>query len=463
VSVLQSHWRELSAALAVIFYLLLCVCVLWRFRQQHPRRQALQAGGILLAYASQGGEAERIARYSAAQFSGHPAITLLPLSQVDEAALGAASLALFVVSTYGEGEPPDNGVAFDRRVLARPDLSLPALRFAVLALGDSEYRHFCAFGERVFEKLSVSGAENVTPLLKADRSDVNTLDQWQHQLAALGAVNRVGADELPASFQATEPVLNPWRLVRREKLNSHHSGGLGSVNPVFLLEFIPDGNADLADWQAGDLAEIIPYNDTEQLRRQYSIASVPAERRLLLLIRLHLDEHGKAGVASGWLCGEINVGECVQLAIRKHEIFHGPAADVPMILIGNGTGIAGLRSHLAQRENQRAAADWLLWGERSRAHDFYFHEQVQHWKISGRLARLNTVFSRDGGPHRYVQDCLATAGTELQHWLARGAAIYVCGSREGMAQGVDQVLRQQLGDNQVDQLLADGRYRRDVY
>ena len=44
-----------------------------------------------------------------------------------------------------------------------------------------------------------------------------------------------------------------------------------------------------------------------------------------------------------------------------------------------------------------------------------------------------------------------------------GAAIYVCGSLDGMAPGVDAVLREVLGDERVETLLADGRYRRDVY
>ena len=45
----------------------------------------------------------------------------------------------------------------------------------------------------------------------------------------------------------------------------------------------------------------------------------------------------------------------------------------------------------------------------------------------------------------------------------RGAAIYVCGSLQGMAPGVDGVLRDILGSTKVDELVEAGRYRRDVY
>ena len=58
---------------------------------------------------------------------------------------------------------------------------------------------------------------------------------------------------------------------------------------------------------------------------------------------------------------------------------------------------------------------------------------------------------------------VAAHGDLLRAWVVRGAALYVCGQREGMAQGVDQALRALLGDAALAQLAADGRYRRDVY
>ena len=52
---------------------------------------------------------------------------------------------------------------------------------------------------------------------------------------------------------------------------------------------------------------------------------------------------------------------------------------------------------------------------------------------------------------------------ELKLWLAQGAAIYICGSLDGMAGGVDAALEEMLGRPALDALAADGRYRRDVY
>ena len=62
-----------------------------------------------------------------------------------------------------------------------------------------------------------------------------------------------------------------------------------------------------------------------------------------------------------------------------------------------------------------------------------------------------------------MQDRLREAADVLRAWLAEGAVIYVCGSLQGMAEGVDLALREILGDAALQQLNDDGRYRRDVY
>ena len=81
----------------------------------------------------------------------------------------------------------------------------------------------------------------------------------------------------------------------------------------------------------------------------------------------------------------------------------------------------------------------------------------------GTLARLDAVFSRDGGAHRYVQDRLLAEAATLRRWVDEGATIPVCGSLQGMAPAVDAVIEQVLGVAGKEALLLAGRYRRDVY
>lgn len=134
-----------------------------------------------------------------------------------------------------------------------------------------------------------------------------------------------------------------------------------------------------------------------------------------------------------------------------------------MIMIGNGTGIAGLRAHIRAREQLRARQNWLMFGERTEAFDFHFSSQLMKWKSQHYLQRLDLAFSRDAGCGRYVQHRLREAASELEDWVRRGAVIYVCGSRIGMAEEVHQTLVDILGQQTVDDLLDHGRYRRDIY
>ena len=125
--------------------------------------------------------------------------------------------------------------------------------------------------------------------------------------------------------------------------------------------------------------------------------------------------------------------------------------------------MAGLRAHLAARARAGARRNWLLFGERNGDRDFHYRGDIERWQSDGFIERLDLAFSRDDARRRYVQDALRDAAAALRTWIDDGAAIHVCGSLQGMAPGVDAVLRDVLGDAMVERLLREGRYRRDVY
>jgi sulfite reductase (NADPH) flavoprotein alpha-component len=173
---------------------------------------------------------------------------------------------------------------------------------------------------------------------------------------------------------------------------------------------------------------------------------------------------GRLGLGSGWLTEHAALGGEILLRLRQNRTFHAPADDRPMILIGNGSGMAGLRAHLKGRVASGRRRNWLLFGERSRAHDFFHREEIEAWRAEGFLPRLDLVFSRDQETRVDVQDLLLRmAGNEVRAWAADGAALYVCSSLRGMAGGVDAALAEILGREELDRLAEEGRYRRDVY
>lgn len=457
----------------------------------------------LLVHASQSGLAEQLAWRAAAQLqaAGH-AVQVLPLARVDATQLARTTQALFVLSTFGDGEPPDAARGAARRLLAQaPDLS--GLQFGLLALGDRQYPHYCGFGRQVDGWLQGNGARALFERIDVDAAAVPALRQWQQQL---GALTCIATDDsvLPPATQMHE-----WRLLGRDQLNPGSVGGA-----IWRIRLATPAEVR---WQAGDILHIAPRHDARHASavlkahgldplqplladgaartllalaserelpdadaalavqdpclwlaglpmlpgREYSIASCTEDGAVELVVRLVHDDTGRAGLGSGWLSLHAPIGASIVARVHRNPGFHR-VAGAPMVLIGNGTGIAGLRGLLREAAHAGEQGHWLLFGERQRAHDFLFADEIEAWQAKGHLARVDLAFSRDGDGG-YVQDRLRAAADALRDWMQCGAVIHVCGSLQGMAEGVDQVLREALGDEAVETLLENGRYRRDVY
>lgn len=477
-------------------------------RQIKDARQGLESAANdgsawLIGFASQSGFAEQLAWQTAGQLqSAGIAARVLPLGNLGEQDLRSAQRALFVVSTFGDGEAPDSARGFERKLLGR-ELSLPSLEYAVLGLGDRQYPHFCGFARRLHDWLANQGASTLFAPIEVDSGDSYALRHWQQQLGQLTGHAPVDLWQAPA--------FDNWTLTSRRLLNPESSG-----SGVYLLQLqAPSASG----WLAGDLVEVMPRNSrgavadflvglglsgstpvqldglqesleqalgSRQLpenrahliglhaqalvdalvplnMREYSIASIAADGCLELLVRQECHPDGSLGIGSGWLTEHVAVGSSISLRVRRNSGFHLPAEPRPLILLGNGTGLAGLRSLLKARIADGQQRNWLIFGERNAEHDFYFKDELQEWRTRGDLSRLDLAFSRDQAEKLYVQDRLRQAADELKKWLADGAAIYICGSLQGMASGVDQVLDEVLGADQVERLIEQGRYRRDVY
>lgn len=449
--------------------------------------------GMLVAYASQTGGAERLARQTASVLGG---ARVLPLSALDDGVLAETRRALFVVSTYGEGEPPDRIRRFARETMAIAPAAAD-LDYAVLALGDREYPQFCAFGHEVDRWLHSGGGRRLFDTIEIDGEDIDAERQWQQQLAALGA-DPMAADFAPARY-------GRWRLSGRELLNPGSAGG-----PAFLISLEPmDGNA--LDWQAGDIAEVRPANDPAAVsalldraalngtyevhnrtlaahigesvlpetfagtpeeivaglrplpHREYSIASIPADGKIELVIRQVRREDGSLGLGSGWLTAHAPLGTEIALRLHANPGFRISGEPRRLVLIGNGTGLAGLRGHLRQAAAAGHGGHWLLLGERSHAHDAFLDAELQAWLADGTLARLDRTWSRDPDCGRYVQGVVPQAAGALREAVEGGATILVCGSLLGMAPAVDAALRAVLGDALLEEMAENGRYLRDIY
>lgn len=455
--------RVVAATLLIAAYLLLCLAIVWRRRRRlqlgHAPSPGLDSDAIWVLHASQTGTAEALAQQAAAALAKLPlSARVAPLAQLTSAQWQTATRVLLVVATYGEGDAPDAAARFaSATMVLQPDLR--GLRFGLLALGDSSFQHFCGFGRAVQRWLLERGAQPWFDAVEADRCSQVALAQWRERLGAA-----VGGAIASQDMCVTCPAALSLRVRERRVLNP-----LSALPKLVLLRCEATQHCAAA-WQAGDLLKVAPPTQPHQWR-DYSIASVPASGTLDLLVREQAATAERPALCSRWLTRELDIGEILQARMCAQSGFRlGDHAGRPLLLIGNGSGLAGLRSHLQALALRRDAdasepGAWLVYGERDAACDRPCADELAAWRAGGVLARLDLLFSRSAAPGeaRYVQHRLLEAADELRCWVERGAAIYVCGSLHGMAEGVQAALRSVLGEAGLAELITQGRLRRDVY
>lgn len=535
---------------------------------------------LTVLFGSQTGNGEAIAErlVALAEERGYGA-RAVSLADFKPAALKRESLVTFVVSTHGEGDPPDDAELFHEYLMSDKAAKLPDLQYSVLALGDSSYVNFCQTGREFDTRLAELGAGRVEPIVECDLDFDAAAKAWSTRVverlpelldvpatapvAHLQAVpsapvhgreNPFAADVLvnqkitgagsgkdvrhielsiDGSDLVYEPgdslavvASNPPQLVdelldvlsldreaivevadEQLPLVEALTGRLEitALNLGFLRAWASHGNSDalhtimdgadadvlgdfLESHQVVDVvrrypADIEAQEFADMLRvlspRSYSIASSavanPGEVHLTVAaVRYEAFGRPHWGAASTLLADRLSEGDTVSVFVEKNPRFRLPAPDVPIIMIGPGTGIAPFRAFVEERIEQNASGDsWLFFGDRTMHDDFLYQLEWQRYLKRGDLTRLDVAFSRDQRRKIYVQDRMRERGAELYRWIERGAVIYVCGDARHMAGDVEEALIDIIAEHGEDDRDAAGarlrelrrakRYQRDVY
>ena len=217
-----------------------------------------------------------------------------------------------------------------------------------------------------------------------------------------------------------------------------------------------------------------------QTPRLYSIASAQdevGEEVHLTVGVVRFEHHGNTytGAASGYLGERLEEGSEVRVFVEPNPNFRLPAdGNIPVIMIGAGTGIAPFRAFMQQRAaNGDSGKNWLIFGNQRLADDFLYQLEWIDYRKDGILTRADLAWSRQGERKVYVQHKITEHAAEVWNWLQQGAHLYVCGDATRMARDVETALLDVIetqgklsrddAEDYLNEMREDKRYQRDVY
>jgi sulfite reductase (NADPH) flavoprotein alpha-component len=228
---------------------------------------------VTVLYGSQTGNSQGLAKTLTRKLEerGFRA-TLSSMRDFKPAALKKVRNLFIVVSTHGEGEPPDNAVSFHEFLHSKRAPRLEGVRFSVLALGDTSYEKFCQTGKDFDRRLEELGAQRLCPRVDCDVDYDEPAAAWMEQVlaslsagdAASATISASASAAAPAGAGTLQPAAEPPAYSRTrpfyaEVLDNINLNGRGSDRETRHLVLSLEGSG--FRFEPGDCVGIYPEND----------------------------------------------------------------------------------------------------------------------------------------------------------------------------------------------------------
>lgn len=219
---------------------------------------------VTILYGSQTGNARGLAKKASTTLEGKGfQVTVSAMSDFKPNNIKKVKNLLIIVSTHGEGDPPDNALTFHEFLHGKRAPKLEDLNFSVLSLGDSSYEYFCQTGKQFDARLEELGGTRLYPRFDCDLDYDEPAAEWlEGIIGSLGeAKGGIPALNQAVSTQTVESTYSRTNPFRAEVLDNLNLNGRGSNKETRHLELSLEGSG--ISFEPGDSLGIYPENDPE--------------------------------------------------------------------------------------------------------------------------------------------------------------------------------------------------------
>ncbi|MBM7115497.1 assimilatory sulfite reductase (NADPH) flavoprotein subunit [Archangium primigenium] len=304
---------------------------------QAPAPQASAQETVTLVYGTQTGNSRLLAERLKRQLEASGvAVRAFRAGEYPVRELKNERLLYVVISTQGDGEPPDDARGFFDFVMSKRAPSLETLRFAVLALGDSSYPKYCEVGRVLDERLAQLGAARLVPRADCDLDFEPTATPWLEQALAR-AREQVGTPAAGASVTPLHPVSLPPTFSRDNPypalvLANQRITGRDALKDVRHVELSLEGSG--LRYEPGDALGVMARN--------------PPELVDALLTTLRLDgasdatRDGRTQPLARWLSEGLEITRLSRAFLAQHAERSGNAALKALLVPEGGEALRAL-------------------------------------------------------------------------------------------------------------------------
>jgi len=234
------------------------------------------ASGLTILYGSQTGNGQAVSETLAdsARDRGY-AVSIANLADYKPQHLCRERRVAFVISTHGEGDPPDDAELFHEFVLSDRAPKLSELQYSVLALGDASYINFCQTGRELDARLAELGATRLEPLVECDLDYDTTAESWSSRIID-GLAEAAQPDVIKPQLRAVKTVSrfdkhNPYPA---KVLVNQRITGKESTKDVRHIELSLQDSG--FHYEPGDALAVIADNPPQLVEQLLEVLALPA-------------------------------------------------------------------------------------------------------------------------------------------------------------------------------------------